>query len=175
MRGKVLNFSVADFPFGITPAYAGKSPDNHRLTFAPRDHPRLCGEKHLLHQDFLFLDGSPPPMRGKAIDFALIGLNFRITPAYAGKRIRFFGSNSRRQDHPRLCGEKPLFLFWHYEKLGSPPPMRGKVQIIQRGKAGFGITPAYAGKRQGSYFKVSVIEDHPRLCGEKLFLTSQST
>ena len=53
--------------------------------------------------------------------------------------------------------------------------MRGKVQIIQRGKAGFGITPAYAGKRQGSYFKVSVIEDHPRLCGEKFFLTSQST
>ena len=92
MRGKVLNFSVADFPFGITPAYAGKSPDNHRLTFAPRDHPRLCGEKHLLHQDFLFLDGSPPPMRGKESASLAATAGDRITPAYAGKSLcSFFG------------------------------------------------------------------------------------
>ena len=106
-------------------------------------------------------------MRGKAIDFALIGLNFRITPAYAGKRIRFFGSNSRRQDHPRLCGEKPLFLFWHYEKLGSPPPMRGKEitqDVVQRPH---GITPAYAGKSSKACKPVNSVKDHPRLCGEK--------
>ena len=45
--------------------------------------------------------------------------------------------------------------------------MRGKVQIIQRGKAGFGITPAYAGKRFGSQIVRGTLEDHPRLCGEK--------
>ena len=45
--------------------------------------------------------------------------------------------------------------------------MRGKgskqIQALEKQR----ITPAYAGKRQGSYFKVAVIEDHPRLCGEK--------
>ena len=51
------------------------------------------------------------------------------------------------KDHPRLCGEKPLFLRRYPDLKGSPPPMRGKafggihVVICQ------GITPAYAGKR----------------------------
>ena len=46
--------------------------------------------------------------------------------------------------------------------------MRGKVQIIQRGKAGFGITPAYAGKSSRNKIKSERNEDHPRLCGEKM-------
>ena len=46
--------------------------------------------------------------------------------------------------------------------------MRGKVSERWFPAVSGGITPAYAGKRQGSYFKVAVIEDHPRLCGEKL-------
>ena len=48
--------------------------------------------------------------------------------------------------------------------------MRGKVLILSVPAVPFGITPAYAGKRQGLYFKVAVIEDHPRLCGEKFRL-----
>ena len=52
-------------------------------------------------------------------------------------------------------------------KLGSPPPMRGKVvgKII---KSKFlRITPAYAGKSCLLMFGCQVCEDHPRLCGEK--------
>ena len=50
--------------------------------------------------------------------------------------------------------------------------MRGKVPDIPPTHDENRITPAYAGKRQGSYFKVAVIEDHPRLCGEKFLLFS---
>ena len=46
--------------------------------------------------------------------------------------------------------------------------MRGKVQIIQRGNVGFGITPAYAGKSAISLRCSCPWWDHPRLCGEKL-------
>ena len=106
MRGKVLNFSVADFPFGITPAYAGKSPDNHRLTFAPRDHPRLCGEKpHTIRVDQSNA-GSPPPMRGKVFLHVMPVQLSGITPAYAGKSVRSQALPDAVRDHPRLCGEK---------------------------------------------------------------------
>ena len=51
---------------------------------------------------------------------------------------------------------------------GSPPPMRGK----DRGKLVFlvfhGITPAYAGKRFPGLTLFLYLQDHPRLCGEKL-------
>ena len=50
---------------------------------------------------------------------------------------------------------------------GSPPPMRGKVQLFPQVPQWTGITPAYAGK---SFRKTAVrhaIKDHPRLCGEK--------
>ena len=46
--------------------------------------------------------------------------------------------------------------------------MRGKVRLkfAQRGK--YGITPAYAGKSEiGEAFRCEV-QDHPRVCGEKI-------
>ena len=53
-----------------------------------------------------FLSGSPPPMRGKALEKNKAGLKKRITPAYAGKSLVVVGICDNKQDHPRLCGEK---------------------------------------------------------------------
>ena len=66
MRGKVCNWVEIPVDFGITPAYAGKSPQlmiRNRRTI-----------------------GSPPPMRGKAADLVTVYFDIGITPAYAGKR-----------------------------------------------------------------------------------------
>ena len=49
----------------ITPAYAGKSLPCLSSFPARRDHPRLCGEKEIPSDGFLYPTGSPPPMRGK--------------------------------------------------------------------------------------------------------------
>ena len=48
MRGKEVVHDQKDLHGGITPAYAGKSDfhDAHLRFF--EDHPRLCGEKHIL-------------------------------------------------------------------------------------------------------------------------------
>ena len=46
--------------------------------------------------------------------------------------------------------------------------MRGKVGYRSRNFLTFRITPAYAGKRFKSFIDGLRIEDHPRLCGEKL-------
>ena len=51
--------------------------------------------------------------------------------------------------------------------MGSPPPMRGKVDITTGSCTAIGITPAYAGKSHGGIKKMVNFQDHPRLCGEK--------
>ena len=67
MRGKEVVHDQKDLHGGITPAYAGKSDfhDAHLRFF--EDHPRLCGEKHIL--------------------FIIGGDCMGITPAYAGKSV----------------------------------------------------------------------------------------
>ena len=47
--------------------------------------------------------------------------------------------------------------------------MRGKEDALAKLCYRSRITPAYAGKRQVVCIFSLPIEDHPRLCGEKLF------
>ena len=107
--------------------------------------PRLFGEKQFGAPNPDVTQGSPPPMRGKALRTRAGHVYTRITPAYAGK--------SR--------------LFRHRLPAGSPPPMRGKAAHYTGGSIECRITPAYAGKRQPSPVCCMQCEDHPRLCGEK--------
>ena len=94
----------------ITPAYAGKRIARGRFNLLDQDHPRLCGEKaggeRMETKDI----GSPPPMRGKAIDFCTSFLLLK--------------------DHPRLCGEKRSGGSTLSFVKGSPPPMRGKANAL---------------------------------------------
>ena len=48
--------------------------------------------------------------------------------------------------------------------------MRGKGQCYRDSSIVAGITPAYAGKRCRGSVPGSCTRDHPRLCGEKLYL-----
>ena len=68
MRGKVREMKTGKTRRGITPAYAGKSSRPLRPPECRKDHPRVCGEKKVSHS------------RIKRGD--------RITPAYAGKRLK---------------------------------------------------------------------------------------
>ena len=93
-----------------------------------------------------------------------------ITPAYAGKRNRAGWIRNRIRDHPRLCGEKTSSTGKSFCQMGSPPPMRGKEPLCHLYLAYPGITPAYAGKRLAMQKCRSLLWDHPRLCGEKIFV-----
>ena len=85
-------------------------------------------------------------MRGKG-GRCEIWSSFRgITPAYAGKRAVPDDRCTDGQDHPRLCGEKAAVFVIGVDRLGSPPPMRGKAVFQTNAFDVFGITPAYAGK-----------------------------
>ena len=85
-------------------------------------------------------------MRGKAAGLSVSPTRTGITPAYAGKRQKGKLFVFCLQDHPRLCGEKVTVVVPLIPYSGSPPPMRGKADVVQQAVSCIGITPAYAGK-----------------------------
>ena len=71
-----------------------------------RDHPCVCGEKIFSSIAFVMIPGSPLRMRGKAFTCIEDAAGNRITPAYAGKRLRRTHKEDAHGDHPCVCGEK---------------------------------------------------------------------
>ena len=107
-------------------------------------------------------------MRGK-VSGELLDINqYGITPAYAGKSAVSLCCGCLWWDHPRLCGEKLSDFSIIANVLGSPPPMRGKVDKGSIFAKSLRITPAYAGKSPEYHTAFQAVRDHPRLCGEKI-------
>ena len=73
---------------GITPAWAGKSLLWSPSSSLPRDHPRMGGEKIADQMNTYIAEGSPPHGRGKGSGHRAECAVCRITPAWAGKRLK---------------------------------------------------------------------------------------
>ena len=132
-----------------------------------KDHPRVCGEKIYSVRDNIAEQGSPPRMRGKAKFTRRAQRDYRITPACAGKRLYYSCAPAILEDHPRMCGEKTIYVDTYPGTLGSPPHVRGKVCRLGSKTVSAGITPACAGKSVEKIVKNLLNWDHPRMCGEK--------
>ena len=157
--------------------YPGSPPRMRGKAWTPRppsarrgDHPRVCGEKVFLIMPGISCSGSPPRMRGKEDYNRSISGNFRITPAYAGKRSKHTKRSARKQDHPRVCGEKISPNPSTAISLGSPPRMRGKAVGNFLGDGRGRITPAYAGKRlkrsRSTVPPVAIVPLFPSVCNK---------
>ena len=108
MRGKAGFAMYLDVSARITPAYAGKRKSCAAQKTSAWDHPRVCGEKQALLCTWMFLQGSPPRMRGKESHARRKRQAHGITPACAGKSSRPDRPSTGLLDHPRMCGEKTL-------------------------------------------------------------------
>ena len=150
MRGKEQRMREARNSAGITPAYAGKSGEYMAGEDQYGDHPRVCGEKTRMTLILALQLGSPPRMRGKVAGLLKGRAEHGITPAYAGKRYTRCFACPRPTDYPRVCGEKARQSRPTAWVRGSPPRMRGKVQLQPGQPAALGITPACAGKRRST-------------------------
>ena len=111
--------------------------------------------------------GSPPRGRGKVGHSVISTISSGITPAWAGKSLFDMVINSLLEDHPRVGGEKFVRYGYKFPVGGSPPRGRGKVPETYRYVAGYGITPAWAGKSLGICACFPLVQDHPRVGGEK--------
>lgn len=121
-----FHFPLRPWFFFVSPAYAGKRRTIPRRRSAAPDHPRVCGEKLYPICSSIDLWGSPPRMRGKEFLHPLACVIAGITPACAGKRKTAWKGEGKKQDHPRMCGEKQIKGFKHDGHMGSPPHVRGK-------------------------------------------------
>ena len=114
---------------GITPARAGKSLYQRRARIQRRDHPRACGEKYGREKRIQLYSGSPPRVRGKDPSGRNVGDCTGITPARAGKSSSAGKRRTDDWDHPRACGEKIIYGSGIFFFQGSPPRVRGKVNL----------------------------------------------
>ena len=168
MRGKAERAAAAANRRRITPAHAGKSTLVNSTTKPQRDHPRLCGEKAAYFRAECVPRGSPPRVRGKAVQFHHRHNGVGITPACAGKSHVLPRPAQVQWDHPRVCGEKKKAEEMGATTKGSPPRMRGKENRVLGGILHVRITPACAGKRGQCCPDRLRCWDHPRVCGEKM-------
>ena len=123
----------------------------------------------------LFLLGSPPRVRGKAIGIVRDAEGDGITPACAGKSSARHWKRPATRDHPRVCGEKGKKPSQVTLEKGSPPRVRGKVLHQRPELCSHGITPACAGKRHPCKVYRVAVQDHPRVCGEKIITRARLT
>ena len=153
MRGKPSHLLFSSRSRRITPAHAGKTGGSVRSCLSISDHPRACGENFFIKRLTFFPGGSPPRMRGKPNSARAVSLCVRITPAHAGKTSNKSSSSA--------------------VVAGSPPRMRGKrivnasILIVVR------ITPAHAGKTSGRTKGTGGGADHPRACGENIYVSQR--
>ena len=166
-RGKGHGQSLRRGLKRITPAWAGKSDSPPVCGWVWEDHPRVGGEKWATGPALKAGPGSPPHGRGKGADRGRGPRALGITPAWAGKRRRNQIHELYSQDHPRMGGEKILFLSSCIRLLGSPPHGRGKGHACHQAAVVVGITPARAGKSPSSWQQNEPRRDHPRVGGEK--------
>ena len=138
-----------------------------------QDHPRTCGENSEETLKSGFDRGSPPHLRGKLTFTRKAVLVVGITPAPAGKTVRYRCKNAFRKDHPRTCGENYAKSLNVYTNAGSPPHLRGKLNNFTFSRRKIRITPAPAGKTVCMKQIEKLKKDHPRTCGENSFNLEQ--
>ena len=130
---------------GIIPAHAGNTLYASSLQSHCGDHPRTCGEHQTGQPCTNVYLGSSPHMRGTLILQFTDMQPHGIIPAHAGNTpiclIKFVAA----RDHPRTCGEHPVWLQTNGLKLGSSPHMRGTHILPHFLHFLSGIIPAHAG------------------------------
>ena len=114
--------------------------------------------------------GSPPLMRGTGKTFYIFVQFGRITPAHAGNRPPWVSPYHLSKDHPRSCGEQARGYLRTQSGAGSPPLMRGTVSFFCFALPGARITPAHAGNSHVCVQEGHECGDHPRSCGEQLYV-----
>ena len=125
VRGALRSGRIGGQDRGIIPACAGSTRRGGHAIRVKRDHPRMCGEHPLPLSVPSVVTGSSPHVRGAPPTALSFGTDGGIIPACAGSTAL---SDSRRKisrDHPRMCGEHPMFLAMSGRMLGSSPHVRG--------------------------------------------------
>ena len=174
-RGAPLHDAGEVAALRIIPAYAGSTSRRSCAGRSPWDHPRIRGEHGGQALGELPGGGSSPHTRG-ALRAAVGPVAVEgIIPAYAGSTRDCADRDSGRQDHPRIRGEHGGADGDVPVTEGSSPHTRGALWNGIRVAAGWRIIPAYAGSTMLPSLALASSQDHPRIRGEHVFLSSSGS
>ena len=109
-------------------------------------------------------------MRGTHIGHAGLDCLTRIIPAHAGNTESTHAATPKSWDHPRACGEHNHIVYIQAVDRGSSPRMRGTREYQSVPEDIDGIIPAHAGNTRAGTGCPGWPGDHPRACGEHLFV-----
>ena len=112
------------------------------------------------------MSGSSPRMRGTPFPHLRFVVPVGIIPAHAGNTKVGSPNVFVSRDHPRACGEHVDGASHDVGAEGSSPRMRGTRQTVHRLRRPAGIIPAHAGNTSRPCMMPSLVQDHPRACGE---------
>ena len=153
---------------GIIPALAGNTFRTRSTSWAPRDHPRACGEHFLIVPLWWSFPGSSPRLRGTHHEPRGRQRGRGIIPALAGNTTRARGPRRCARDHPRACGEHCRRQPAGGDLLGSSPRLRGTLDPRRPDIKHRGIIPRLRGTQYSigsSQIETGII---PALAGNTL-------
>ena len=104
-RGALYRRNNPPSAYGIIPACAGSTSQDHRSAPGLRDHPRVRGEHRFPAHEHYVEPGSSPRARGAPNAFCVLCTTTGIIPACAGSTSPGPVPGSVRKDHPRVRGE----------------------------------------------------------------------
>ncbi len=164
-RGEFVDHLV-----GIIPACAGSTTGVAASAKVTRDHPHMCGSTAGLRR-CLAGYGIIPACAGSTTVGKTKLLFIWDHPRMCGSTSWETLRRSSIRDHPRMCGEHQTDFTCSVRRRGSSPHVRGAPRRSRPARAVVGIIPACAGSTGHSRFRVLLIRDHPRMCGEHRSLT----
>ena len=149
-----------------TPADAGTTRKIHGSPTVGAEHPRGCGDDLDLNSNTDATWGTPPRMRGRLTDAALVLATARNTPADAGTTRGPGLSAPPVSEHPRGCGDDSGNRRLRQATRGTPPRMRGRQFDRDRLYVHERNTPADAGTTHRRGNAPPTASEHPRGCGD---------
>ena len=149
----------------FTPACAGQTIQRAPLQRQRSVHPRVCGADALCPPLLALSGGSPPRVRGRRERRVHILLLARFTPACAGQTPDRKVYRCMYTVHPRVCGADVRLNWKEPSAFGSPPRVRGRLDIERLSDEIGRFTPACAGQTSCPLSSLALYPVHPRVCG----------
>ena len=133
-------------------------------------HPRLRGDRSRSTASKPIYDGSSPPARGSGQDRSDGITPIRFIPACAGIGPAAAPAMRLLAVHPRLRGDRRLFVADGTVEGGSSPPARGSGPNAGNSPRLSRFIPACAGIGSGKHATRKSTPVHPRLRGDRFFM-----
>ena len=133
-----------------------------------QDHPHACGDKENRYGGLQRVLGSSPRVWGQGTNMLLCSSCLRIIPTRVGTSGAILKGVNIPGDHPHACGDKILRLSNSSANTGSSPRVWGQVYYPVNAVCLIRIIPTRVGTSTALSETVTVMEDHPHACGDKI-------